>query len=67
MPTLNKVYTLTITPEQFIEACSDVELQELQILLNSYRCHKQAEAKCYIELDDNSTDDEPSIENNYQL
>ena len=34
MPTLNKVYTLTITPEQFIEACSDVELQELEMLLN---------------------------------
>jgi hypothetical protein len=34
MPTLNKVYTLTITPEQFVEACSDVELEELQLLLD---------------------------------
>lgn len=34
MPTLNKLYSITITPEQFIAACSDIELQELDILLS---------------------------------
>jgi hypothetical protein len=33
MPTINKVFTLDITPEQFINNCSDVELKELAILL----------------------------------
>jgi|GEM_PF-3320106 len=37
MPTLNKTYSLTITPEQFLENCSDVELQELELLLSSAR------------------------------
>ncbi|UJF29868.1 hypothetical protein L0B70_00300 [Kaistella sp. 97-N-M2] len=35
MPTLNKIYTLTITPEQFVENCSTVELQELSLVLDS--------------------------------
>lgn len=43
MPTLNKVYTLTIAPEQFIEACSDIELQELQFLLDAPRWRKKIE------------------------
>lgn len=37
MPTLNKTYSLTITPEQFLDNCSDVELQELELLLSSTR------------------------------
>lgn len=43
MPKLNKIYTLTITPEQFIEACSDIELQELQMLLDAPRFQKKLE------------------------
>lgn len=34
MPELKKLYTLTITPQQFIDACDDVELQELLLLLD---------------------------------
>lgn len=37
MPTLNKTYSLTITPEQFLEACDPLELQEVDLLLNSVR------------------------------
>lgn len=33
MPTLNKNFTLTVTPEQFLAACSDLEVQELDLLL----------------------------------
>jgi len=29
MPKLDKMYTLEVTVDQFIRACSDVELQEL--------------------------------------
>lgn len=33
MPTLNKVFTVTVTPVQFLENCSDLELQELDLLI----------------------------------
>jgi len=33
MTKLQKVYTLDITPQQFIDNCSDVELMELDLLL----------------------------------
>jgi hypothetical protein len=50
MPTLNKTYSLTITVSQFIEACSDIELQELQILLDSARFQKKIEENNEIEF-----------------
>lgn len=31
MPRIDKVLTLDITPERFVNACNDVEFQELQI------------------------------------
>lgn len=34
MPRLQKVYTLDITPEQFLNACSPEELHEVDLLLN---------------------------------
>lgn len=37
MPTLSKTYTLTITPEQFLENCSDLELKELDLLIQMPR------------------------------
>ncbi|MFN3803231.1 hypothetical protein, partial [Belliella pelovolcani] len=37
MPTLNKQYQLTITVEQFLNACSNTELHELDLLLSSGR------------------------------
>lgn len=37
MPTISKNFTLTITPEQFLENCSDLELKELDLLIQSER------------------------------
>jgi hypothetical protein len=37
MPTLSKNFTLTITPEQFLDNCSDLELKELDLLIQSER------------------------------
>ena len=37
MPTLTKVLTVTVTPEQFLENCSDIELKELDLLIQSPR------------------------------
>jgi hypothetical protein len=34
MPTLQKIFTLEITPEKFVDNCSDVELQEVILLAN---------------------------------
>lgn len=36
MPQLTKAYTLTISVEQFLEACSLSELQEVDLLLDKY-------------------------------
>jgi len=35
MPILQKTYRLEVTPEQFITACSDIEIIEIAILLSS--------------------------------
>lgn len=37
MPTITKVLSVTITPEQFLENCSDNEIKELDLLLQSPR------------------------------
>jgi len=37
MPTLNKSLSLTITPEQFLAACSRHEIIEINLLLSSPR------------------------------
>lgn len=37
MPTLSKNFTLTITPEQFLENCTDLELKELDLPIQSER------------------------------
>ncbi|HIB37958.1 MAG TPA: hypothetical protein EYO36_10420 [Mesonia sp.] len=34
MPKITKNFQLEVTPEQFVNACDDVELQELQIELD---------------------------------
>lgn len=36
MPQVTKAYTLSITVEQFLEACSLTELQEVDLLLDKY-------------------------------
>jgi hypothetical protein len=35
MPTLHKIYTLDITPEKFIDNCSEVELRKIILLANA--------------------------------
>lgn len=37
MPTITKQFTLTITPEKFLENCSDLELKELDLLIQMPR------------------------------
>lgn len=37
MPKLNKQFYLEVTVEQFLEACSPLELQELELLLQRPR------------------------------
>lgn len=41
MPKLNKAFTVEITPEQFLNACSHTELVELDLLLNSPRFQRK--------------------------
>lgn len=36
MPRLNKQFILEVTVEQFLEACSLTELQEIDLLLNKF-------------------------------
>jgi hypothetical protein len=35
MPSIEKVYRLEITVERFLDACDDLELQEVELLINS--------------------------------
>lgn len=35
MPSIPKMYTLEVTVEQFLRACSNIELEELSLLLDS--------------------------------
>lgn len=41
MPELTKVFKLEVTPERFLEACSDNELKELDLLLSSERYQRR--------------------------
>jgi hypothetical protein len=36
MPTINKVFTLEVTVEKFLESCSLTELREIDMLLDKY-------------------------------
>jgi len=44
MPQVTKVFTIDITPERFIDACSDAELKELDMLLSSPRFQQRLKA-----------------------
>lgn len=41
MPEITKVFTIQVTPERFLESCSDNELKELDFLLSSERYHRR--------------------------
>lgn len=37
MPQIQKIFTLEVTPEKFLNACSPQELKEVELLLSSPR------------------------------
>lgn len=49
MPRIQNLFTLDVTPEKFIEACSDVELQETYYL--AYNRLRRLEAAMEIQKD----------------
>jgi hypothetical protein len=51
MPKLQKSFELVITPEQFLQACSLLELQEVELLLDSHirRAEEKELRKAYTE------------------
>lgn len=51
MPKLQKSFELVITPEQFLNACSLLELKEVELLLDSYlrKAEHDARRKAYRE------------------
>ena len=55
MPTLTKVLTVTVTPEQFLENCSDIELKELDLLIQSPRYANRINDKNEIGFITNNT------------
>ena len=64
MPTLTKVLTVTVTPEQFLENCSDLELKELDLLIQSPRYANRINEKKEIGfLTDNTKKDEKTESN----
>lgn len=48
MPELTKLYTLRVTPEEFVRNCSDVELVELWMELNRAEVSERL-TKCLAE------------------
>jgi hypothetical protein len=41
MPKINRAFYLDITPEQFVQACSPMEREELRLILDSPRYRDQ--------------------------
>ena len=41
MPKIQKVFSLEVTPERFLEACSDEELIELDMLIQQPKYQKR--------------------------
>lgn len=41
MPIITKQFTLSVTPEKFLDSCSDFELYELSLLLDSNKFQKR--------------------------
>lgn len=48
MPTLDKVFRIDITPEQFLMQCSQSELIEVQMLLGSHYYQSKIKGRTYI-------------------
>lgn len=60
MPIIQQLNEIDITPEKFLQACSDNELKETLLLLNS----KQYASR--IQLDDSVTDVEYQLRDVYR-
>ena len=58
MPTLTKVLTVTVTPEQFLENCSDIELKELDLLIQSPRYANRINEKKEIGFNTNKKEND---------
>lgn len=56
MPKLNKSFHLEITIEQFLEACSPLELQELDLLIQSPRYQNKIKVSQIPEVSKNNQD-----------
>lgn len=63
MPTLTKVLTVTVTPEQFLENCSDLELKELDLLIQSPRYDNRINDKKEIGFNQIQNKDENTNKN----
>lgn len=51
MPRIDKVLSLDITPEQFLNACSADELKELDLLLSSPRYQQKMNPPKQLRID----------------
>lgn len=49
MPKIDKVFSLEITPDRFLGACSYTELQEVDLLLGSYLQSKKPTKRLVLE------------------
>ena len=45
MPEITKVFQVDITPERFLDACSDNELKEIDLLIQSERFQNRIKEK----------------------
>lgn len=49
MPKITQVYSIDITPEKFLENCSDLELMEIDMLIQSKRFQERIEKATHVE------------------
>jgi hypothetical protein len=55
MPTIQKIFVLEISPEQFIKNCTETELRETLLLVERELRHlEQANRQAQVETQDNS-------------
>lgn len=45
MPTITKIFEVDITPERFLDACTDLELKEIDLLIQSPRFQNRIKEK----------------------
>ncbi len=45
MPEITKIFQVDITPERFLDACSDDELKEINLLIQSERFQQRIREK----------------------